>query len=163
VPSSVLSIRTTMKRIIPTICLILSFSIWANEEAILKQQKIKKYLNEQIERHSQSPQWSPELKTDLPLSVNKAIAIAMDWGTKKWPQAPGLKILEVKLSQTLNVEEGVWWDYQIYILPEPYADSFANRIGSEIIISMDGVVDKERDVGTDKFVLTNRSTRKETR
>jgi len=91
----------------------------------------------------------------LPLSINEAIEVALVWGSNKWPEAPAIKVYEINLRPTLSAEEGVWWGYKIYVLPEPYVDSIINKIGSELIIRMDGAVDSYKDIGSDEYVSTS--------
>jgi len=144
-----------MKLLISTISILLFSNAFANRDGLAELEKQKaKYLS-QLERYINTPEWSPENNQEIPLKINEAVKVAKVWALKKWQNVNAFKILEIKLSSMISGKEGTWWAYHIIVIPEPWSESYVNNIGSEIVITMSGTVERYRDLGTKKFVLTS--------
>ena len=130
------------------------------EEALAERTKLLNAQQKAMDRYISTPEWNPESEKDLPLRIQDAVKTAQKWALKKWPKAEAFKIIQINLKQMVSVKkmvsgsEGAWWAYHIIIFPEPWTDSFAINNGSEVVVNMDGEVERYKTVGSSRFVLT---------
>ena len=143
-----------MKILLALIMTFLTLSTGANEAALAERAKHLSAYQKLLDRYISTPEWNPESRKDLPLSIPDAVKTAQHWASKKWPKAEAFKIIEINLNPKVSGSEGTWWAYNIIILPEPWTESYGINNGSEVVVNMDGKVERHKTLGSSSFVLT---------